>query len=187
MLFNIHQERIQVGVPEFVCKNGKILNKQSDITTVKLIENEIDDIKYQFNVKFRSTDNKCDNNQRCTLMMWRDVREFNAFLNQYSSSGVLEINNTLIKPGIEYIIEVSLLKSGQIIEKKHFFIDYVSNEYVKTLVKPDASINLLGSNFGYALSSFYIYADVHLCKNISYYVSIIIVYVHINAIKIICG
>lgn len=148
-----------------------MLNKQSDITTVKLLENEIDDIKYTFNVKFRSTDNKCHNNQRCTLMMWRDVREFNAFLNQYPSNGVLKINNTLIKPGIEYIIEVFVLKNEQIIEKKQFFIDYATHEYVKTMVKPEASINLLGSNFGYTFSPFYIYADVHLCKNISYYVS----------------
>ena len=67
---------------------------------VRLLGKDALNVSYNFDVNFRTIGKKCYNDQRCTLMKWKAVRELDHYLKNYPveklRSGLIQINNTMV-------------------------------------------------------------------------------------------
>ncbi|XP_044255632.1 uncharacterized protein LOC123005756 isoform X2 [Tribolium madens] len=166
IVLNIHCEE-EIGLPEeYICdKDGSV--KSNDMTTIRLWTKNAQN--YKFDVSFQTIgQNKCQNQQRCTLMNWKSVRDLNNYLQKYPlgelQNGLVLINNTMLIPGIKYILNVKIFNAGNPIDEKTLTF------YVKqNVTKPKVSLLLSAPDTCYAYSIFVINARVNICTNLTTY------------------
>jgi hypothetical protein len=151
----------------------------------RLLGKDAQNVGYKFDVNFHTIGKKCQNNQRCTLLLWRSVRELDRYLKTYPTkklqSGLVEVNNSMVLngacvkvikslfqfvPGIKYILNVTLI-GGTIVQERQLTLDYVDDSVRKNVTKPMASLFLLAPDTSYAYAAYVVSADVNICSNVS--------------------
>ncbi|KAJ3657589.1 hypothetical protein Zmor_009378 [Zophobas morio] len=166
--------KIRIGLPEYICdKDGGVRDVSNELTTIRLLGKDALNVSYNFDVNFRTIGKKCYNDQRCTLMKWKAVRELDHYLKNYPveklRSGLIQINNTMFDPGVKYIINVQLISQGKVVEEKQLSLDYVDDAVRAKVKKPMASLLLLAPDTSYAFARYVVNAEVNVCSNISAY------------------
>jgi hypothetical protein len=151
----------------------------------RLLGKDAQNVGYKFDVNFHTIGKKCQNNQRCTLLLWRSVRELDRYLKTYPTkklqSGLVEVNNSMVLdracvkmikslfqfvPGIKYILNVTLI-GGTVVQERQLTLDYVDDSVRKNVTKPMASLFLLAPDTSYAYAAYVVSADVNICSNVS--------------------
>ncbi|XP_015834825.1 uncharacterized protein LOC103312534 isoform X2 [Tribolium castaneum] len=159
VIFTVHCEE-EIGLPEYNC------DKNGDMTTIRLWTKNTQTFDYKFDVNFQTISQKCQNQQRCTLINWKSVRDLNNYLRKYPlgklQTGLVLINNTMLIPGIKYILNVKILNAGNPIDEKTLIL-FKQND-----TKPEEFL-LLAPDTYYAHSILVINARVNICTNLTAY------------------
>ncbi|EFA02133.2 hypothetical protein TcasGA2_TC007783 [Tribolium castaneum] len=136
------------------------------MTTIRLWTKNTQTFDYKFDVNFQTISQKCQNQQRCTLINWKSVRDLNNYLRKYPlgklQTGLVLINNTMLIPGIKYILNVKILNAGNPIDEKTLIL-FKQND-----TKPEEFL-LLAPDTYYAHSILVINARVNICTNLTAY------------------
>lgn len=104
-LWLIQELNYKVAVPEYICdKDGNIKEIQNDLTTIRFLGDDATNLTYKFSVNFKRIGNKCRNQQRCNLIAWKVVREFERYLKSYPSieNGLIEFNNSMVNINLTF-------------------------------------------------------------------------------------
>ncbi|KAL1509675.1 hypothetical protein ABEB36_004381 [Hypothenemus hampei] len=163
-------EIIVIGTPSFVCQqDGSMIKIEPEYTEIRLPEDN--EALFSFNTERASN---CNITQRCTLMTWKIIRDFEMYLNENykntGSTGTIQFRNDMLVMGFNYLLHVILKNRQNMYEEKEFNLTYPcqkdnfeSSEFLNHLF-----LNI-GTNQIYFSMPLIVNADFTFCGHHFYY------------------
>ncbi|KAF5308870.1 hypothetical protein FQR65_LT00570 [Abscondita terminalis] len=170
LLSSVTNYDYSIQVPKFPC----FPNKTQEATTIRVTGKDATKLSYEWKVNFK-TNSTCLQQQRCTLLIWKSVR--NVEKSFVSKTTEIKINNTLLMPTVQYLLNVTVRVNSTFVGTKEFILECTNSSTFTDggsappeKLNNDPHVNLFGSNVTYRDMTYILNAEAANCvENNSYY------------------
>ncbi|KAK4886234.1 hypothetical protein RN001_002505 [Aquatica leii] len=148
---------------------------QFKISLVRLTGKDAQKLLYDWKINFK-TNSTCSKQQRCTLLIWKSVRKIEKIFNNKTVE--IKINNTLLIPTVQYVLNVTIQANNTSIDTKQFILECTNNTALiqagglptTEKLNNNPAVSLQGSNVTYRDMTYTINAEAINCvENKSYH------------------